>query len=260
MAFIYGTTSHENRIETGFLLTTEQYCMPRYPACRWTTVLGSIALLFVAIRTVPAQERVRVRAQALAQERAQEGAQERAQERAQVRAPGTVAIVIETPAGNIEVALDSARAPRTVANFLRYVDGGHFENGQFHRTVTPDNQPQDSVRIEVIQGSTRRVPRDSGFAAIALEPTSETGLRHMDGTISMARAGANTATSSFFIVIGKQPSLDAGGLRQKDGLGFAAFGNVTRGMEYVRGIQQSPHTNQNLTPAIPILRVRRAKP
>lgn len=173
---------------------------------------------------------------------------------------GMVDIVIETSVGNIDVALDSARAPRTVANFLRYVDSGHFENGQFHRTVTLENQPQDSVRIEVIQGSVRRMRPDSGFGAIDLEPTSETGLRHIEGTISMARASANTATSSFFIVIGSQPELDAGGRRQKDGLGFAAFGQVTRGMEYVRVIQNAPHTNQNLTPAIPILRVRRARP
>lgn len=162
--------------------------------------------------------------------------------------------------GNITVALDSARAPRTVTNFLRYVDNGHFENGQFHRTVTPDNQPRDSVRIEVIQGSVRRMRPDSGFGAITLEPTSVTGLRHADGTISMARAGPHTATSSFFIVIGPQPELDEGGHRQTDGYGFAAFGQVTSGMDIARAIQRAPHTAQNLTPAIAIFRIRRVNP
>lgn len=101
---------------------------------------------------------------------------------------------------------------------------------------------------------------DSGFGAIPLEPTSVTGLRHVDGTISMARAGPHTATSGFFIVIGHQPELDEGGKRQKDGQGFAAFGQVTKGMDVVRTIQRAPHTDQNLTPAIPILSVRRVTP
>lgn len=177
----------------------------------------------------------------------------------QTAASRTVDIFVETSIGNFTVALDSLHAPRTVTNFLRYVDSGHFTGGQFHRTVTPDNQPRDSVRIEVIQGSVRRMRPDSGFGAIALEPTNETGLRHVDGTISMARAGPNTATSSFFIVIGSQPELDEGGRRQKDGLGFAAFGRVTSGMDIVKAIQQAPHTDQNLTPVIPILRIRRVQ-
>jgi cyclase len=175
-------------------------------------------------------------------------------------APGIVPIVIETERGDIRVSLDSGRAPATVSNFLRYIDGGFFANGRFHRTVTADNQPRDSVRIEVIQGSTRSVPRDSAFAPIELERTSVTGLRHADGTISMARAGPNTATSSFFITIGAQPSLDEGGKRNADGLGFAAFGHVTDGMNVVRAIQQSPRSEQNLTPPIGIRGVRRVFP
>jgi peptidyl-prolyl cis-trans isomerase A (cyclophilin A) len=116
------------------------------------------------------------------------------------------------------------------------------------------------VRIEVIQARARNSQRDSGYAPIPLERTNTTGLRHTDGTLSMARAGANTATSAFFITIGDQPSLDEGGARNPDRQGFAAFGRVTRGMEVVRAIQNAPHLEQNLTPPVVITGVRRLTP
>jgi peptidyl-prolyl cis-trans isomerase A (cyclophilin A) len=171
---------------------------------------------------------------------------------------GTIAIVISTDRGDIGALLDSARAPVTVTNFLRYIDAGLFSGGQFHRTVTPENQPRDTVRIEVIQGRGRITQPDSGFAAIPLERTSVTGLQHLDGTLSMARAGANTARSAFFITIGNQPSLNEGGTRNPDRQGFAAFGRVTSGMEIVRAIQRAPHAEQNLTPPVMIRSIRRA--
>ena len=173
--------------------------------------------------------------------------------------PGMVRLVIETDRGNIAVALDSAHAPLTVTNFLRYVDRGAFTNGVFHRAVTMANQPNDSVKIEVIQGSANP-SRDSTmrFPPIALERTSVTGLHHRDGTLSMARAASpNSASSDFFICIGDQPSLDFGGRRNRDGQGFAAFGQVTSGMDVVRAIQQSPVNQQQLTPPIVIKRIRR---
>ncbi len=179
---------------------------------------------------------------------------------ANASSPGVVPLVISTERGDIAVSLDSAHAPVTVSNFLRYVDGGFFTNGRFHRTVTPDNQPRDSVKIEVIQGSARSMRPDSGFAPIALEKTGTTGLRHVDGTLSMARGGPNSATSSFFITIGAQPSLDEGGRRNADGQGFAAFGRVTSGMDVVRAIQRSARTEQNLTPPIAIRTIQRVNP
>jgi peptidyl-prolyl cis-trans isomerase A (cyclophilin A) len=169
-----------------------------------------------------------------------------------------VGIVISTERGEIRAVLDSAKAPITVTNFLRYVDAGLYSGGAFHRTVTPDNQPRDSVKIEVIQGRARRTQPDSGFAPIPLERTGVTGLGHGDGVLSMARSGPNSATSAFFITLGAQPALDEGGHRNLDGQGFAAFGRVTSGMDVVRMIQQAPHTDQNLTPAIVITGIRRA--
>jgi peptidyl-prolyl cis-trans isomerase A (cyclophilin A) len=170
------------------------------------------------------------------------------------RRPPTV-VRIETEMGRIEVEIDLQSAPVTANNFLRYVGAGHFTNGQFHRTVTLDNQPDNDVLIEVIQASVNPELSDSGFAPIALERTSLTGLEHSDGTVSMARGGPDSATSSFFICIGDQPSLDFGGKRNPDGQGFAAFGRVTHGMEVVRRIHRAPAEGQRLTPPVRILSI-----
>ncbi len=173
---------------------------------------------------------------------------------------GKIGIVISTDRGDILATLDSARAPVTVTNFLRYLDAGHFTGGAFHRTVTPENQPNDSVRIEVIQGRAGPGGQEAGFDPIPLERTGTTGLHHRDGTLSMARSTPNSATSSFFITIGDQPALDEGGNRNLDHQGFAAFGVVTSGMDVVRQIQRSPREGQTLVPAVLIRGIRRAAP
>lgn len=177
------------------------------------------------------------------------------------RAQAPVTVAIETSAGVIEVALEPARAPGTVANFLRYVDAGLYDGGRFHRAVRMDNQVRQDVKIEVIQGG--RDPAQAkarpGFGPIPLERTSVTGLRHVDGAISMARGNAaDSASSDFFLCIGDQPSLDFGGARAADGQGFAAFGRVVSGMDVVRAIQRGAtnEREQLLTP-VTIVRVAR---
>jgi peptidyl-prolyl cis-trans isomerase A (cyclophilin A) len=169
-------------------------------------------------------------------------------------ASGVRVVVLRTPQGPIEVEVDVARAPRTAANFLRYVEAGRYDGGVFHRTVRPDNQPGNAVKIEVVQAGAAPGPPD--FEPILLERTNRTGLRHLDGTVSMARDGPDTATSDFFICIGDQPELDFGGRRNPDGQGFAAFGRVRRGMEVVRAIQAAPADGQHLTPPVKILSAR----
>ena len=166
-------------------------------------------------------------------------------------------VLIETDHGTIEVEIDTANAPMTSANFLEYVDGGFYDGGQFHRTVTMENQPDNDVRIGVIQASINAERRDDQSPSIALERTNVTGLRHTDGAISMARGGPDTATSSFFFCINDQPSLDFGGDRNPDGQGFAAFGRVVSGMDVVRTIQRQPVEAQALTPPVRITRVSR---
>jgi peptidyl-prolyl cis-trans isomerase A (cyclophilin A) len=167
-------------------------------------------------------------------------------------------VVLQTELGEIEIEVDAARAPVTAANFLKYVDGRHYDGGTFHRTVKMDNQPDNEVKIEVIQAGVNPDRAKDGFPPIALERTSKTGLAHKDGAVSMARSGPDSATSGFFICINDQPSLDFGGRRNPDGQGFAAFGRVVRGMDVVRRIQQAPNTDaQRLTPPIKISAVTR---
>jgi peptidyl-prolyl cis-trans isomerase A (cyclophilin A) len=166
-------------------------------------------------------------------------------------------VKIATTLGEIRVAIDASHAPLTAANFLRYVDQKFYDGGVFHRTVTLRNQPTSDIKIEVIQAgiNPRREPEQ--FAPIPLERTSATGLRHLAGTLSMARDGPDTATSDFFICVTDQPSLDFGGRRNPDGQGFAAFGRVLSGMEVVRRIQRSRAHGQRLAPPVKILSIRR---
>lgn len=178
---------------------------------------------------------------------------------AQQASPGTVAVRIETSLGTILAEIDSVRAPISARNFLRYVDSSAYTGGRFHRTVTMDNQPRDTVRIEVIQGGANPSPTRTRFPAIPLERTNTTGLKHRDGTLSMARGGPDSATSDFFICVGDQPSLDFAGHRNLDGQGFAAFGQVTQGMDIVRVIQKRPADGQSLKPPIEIVRIERVR-
>lgn len=177
----------------------------------------------------------------------------------------TTRVVVQTELGDIVIELDGKRAPNTTANFLKYVDAGHYDGGTWHRTVKIDNQPESPVKIEVIQAGVNPDQAKEGFPAIALERTNVTGLLHKDGAVSMARGGADSATSGWFICINDQPSLDFGGARNPDGQGFAAFGRVVSGMDVVRKIQQAPSSAdrksnteaQRLTPPIKILKVAR---
>jgi peptidyl-prolyl cis-trans isomerase A (cyclophilin A) len=168
---------------------------------------------------------------------------------------GIIRVLVRTDLGDIELAIDSAHAPATATNFLRYVDARAYAGGKFHRTVTMANQPTNQYKIEVVQLSA--ADSTKSYPPIALERTSETGLKHVDGTVSMARAAPNSATSDLFICIGDQPELDFGGRRNADGQGFAAFGRVTKGMNVVRRIHESPARGQTLTPPIGILGIDR---
>jgi peptidyl-prolyl cis-trans isomerase A (cyclophilin A) len=175
------------------------------------------------------------------------------------RDDGLVHVIFETQKGQIEMALDRTRAPVTVENFLKYVDGGFYEGGEFFRTVrlNPDNQPQNDVKIEVIQANINPARRRERPPAIQMERTSVTGIKHLDGTLSMPRNAPGTERDGFSITIGAQPSMDYGGMRNPDGQGFTAFGRVVRGMDVVHAIHESSAEGQNLRPTIGIIRAYR---
>lgn len=141
--------------------------------------------------------------------------------------------LIQTTKGDVEIELYAKQAPVTVANFIRYIKSEAFTNGEFYRVVRLDND-NGNPKIEVIQGGAN--PEFTDFAPIPLETTAMTGIKHVDGTLSMARAEPNSATSAFFICIGDQPALDFAALRNPDGQGFAAFGKVIKGMDVVKAI------------------------
>ncbi len=152
-------------------------------------------------------------------------------------APQGVRVTMATSLGEIELELYPDKAPVTVENFLRLVDGEHLEGGTFYRVVSPHNDNGSPV-ISVIQGGIGDA--ESPFPPIAHETTAVTGLPHLDGSISMARAEVGTTTTEFFICIGDQPALDFGATRNDDGQGFAVFGRVIKGMDVVRAIHNSP--------------------
>jgi peptidyl-prolyl cis-trans isomerase A (cyclophilin A) len=174
-----------------------------------------------------------------------------------------VSVVFDTELGRITMEVDVAHAPITAANFLKYVDGRFYDGGVANRAVRPDNTLRHDVEIQVVQFQSDRTRQRELLPPIPLERTSVTGLKHVDGALSMARGGPDSATSSFFIAIGSQPELDFGGKRNADGQGFAVFGRVTGGMDVVKKIHQS-HTGtagaygtETLDPPIKIVKASR---
>ncbi len=143
-------------------------------------------------------------------------------------AAGLVHVRLETSDGPIILALEARRAPKTVANFLAYVDDGRFNGVSFYRAARRRADPRFGFIQGGIQTDARRI-----LPTFAHEPTSRTGILHTDGTISMARRlEPGSAGGNFFICVGAIPSMDAKG----DFIGYAAFGHVVSGMATVRRI------------------------
>jgi peptidyl-prolyl cis-trans isomerase A (cyclophilin A) len=174
---------------------------------------------------------------------------------------GDVLVRLDTSLGAIIIALKARQAPLTVANFLRYVDEKRYDGASFWRAA----KAPSVVDYGLIQGGLQGDPRGL-LPPIAHEPTTQTGLRHVDGTVSLARKAPGTGDSDFFICIGEAPYLDANPAGEGDNLGFAAFGQVVQGMEIVRKILNLPTpgkaTNpvmegQMLDPVVPIVTARR---
>ncbi|HEX6037559.1 peptidylprolyl isomerase [Longimicrobium sp.] len=167
--------------------------------------------------------------------------------------PRNPRVDVVTQFGTIRVEVDSARAPLTAANFLRYVDEGRYANASFYRVRGSEAELMQQ-RNAIVQGglymdddTTKLLP------PIGLESTQTTGLRHTDGTVSMARFGVNSARAEFFIVVGDQPHLD---YRDAQRQGYAAFGRVVDGMELVEQISKLPAQEERIARPIPFRVVR----
>jgi peptidyl-prolyl cis-trans isomerase A (cyclophilin A) len=175
-------------------------------------------------------------------------------------APGLapVRVLVQTSEGNITLELDLAHAPVSAGSFLRYVDARRFDGSEFYRAM------RTGPEVGLVQGGIRDA--NKLFPPIAHEPTSQTGLSHVDGALSMARFAPGSARADFSIMVGPQHYLDAGPGSGGDGLGYAVFGRVVEGMDVVRRMLAAPTSptegegamrGQMLSPRIRIISARR---
>ncbi|MBN2596139.1 peptidylprolyl isomerase [Labilibaculum sp.] len=164
-------------------------------------------------------------------------------------------VEITTTLGKIELEIFNDKAPVTATYFLENVKNNVFQDAFFYRVVRMDNQPNNNIKIEVIQGGLYFDSIVDTKPTIAHETTKETGILHTNGVISMARNQPGSASTEFFICIGDQPNLDFEGMRNPDGQGFATFGKVTKGMDVVKLIQQQKDNAQMLVERISILSI-----
>jgi peptidyl-prolyl cis-trans isomerase A (cyclophilin A) len=171
----------------------------------------------------------------------------------------TVRVLLTTSAGPITVEVEKDRAPITAANFLRYVDQKRLDGASFYRAV------KVQAGFGLVQGGVNNALKKV-LPPIKHEPTTQTGLSHLDGTISMARNAPGTAQGEWFITVGDQKTMDANPANPGDNLGFAAFGHVVEGMDVVRAILDLPTSptkgppgmqGQMLEPEVRIVTARR---
>lgn len=151
---------------------------------------------------------------------------------AQAAAPATVRVVLTTNEGPITLELEAAKAPKTTANFLRYLDAKRLDGIDFYRAMRLGDTGG------IIQAGVRD-PR-KWYPPLPHEPTTQTGLKHVAGTISMARLEPGSARADFFILASDIPGFDANPALPGDNAGFAAFGHVVDGMEIVNRILLAP--------------------
>jgi peptidyl-prolyl cis-trans isomerase A (cyclophilin A) len=181
--------------------------------------------------------------------------------RTTLAATGKPRVVIRTGRGSIVVELEDRKAPLTSANFLHYVDAHAYDGATFFRAARSPDNPKEGTVVGAPG------PKIRPFPPIAHESTTKTGLKHLNGTLSLGRFDPGTATDNFFLCVGDQPYLDAHPGAPGDNLGYAAFGQVVDGMAVVEKILSLPtngktkfadQRGQWLKPPVPILSMRRS--
>lgn len=158
-------------------------------------------------------------------------------------APGVVRLTMTTSEGPLVLELAADKAPLTVANFLKYVDAGRYNGGEIYRGMTISSNPL----MGLVQGGAKP---GKPIPPVPHEPTTQTGLKHVDGTVSLARYAPGTGTSDFFICVGDAGYLDANPAATGDNAGFAAFGRVVEGMDIVKRILVMPKSQKADNPAM----------
>ena len=137
-------------------------------------------------------------------------------------------VLLKTNKGDITLTLDSAKAPKTVANFLEYVKEGHYDSTIFHRVI--DNF--------MIQGGGMTAGLKEKSSGAQIENEADNGLKNERGTVAMARTSdPHSATAQFFINVGDNDFLNHSA-KNAQGWGYAVFGKVTDGMDIVDTIRK----------------------
>ena len=172
--------------------------------------------------------------------------------------PADVRVTMLTEQGPVVIAVHSGKAPVTAANFLKYVDQKRLDGTAFYRGV-------GAADYGFVQGGTQNDPKRI-LPPIAHEPTSQTGLVHDEGALSMARYAPGSATGDFFVVLGRMPSMDAHPDASGDNQGFAVFAHVVEGLDVIKAILIAPKSptkgegvmkGQMLETPVKIISVRR---
>lgn len=146
-------------------------------------------------------------------------------------AAAPVRVLLETTMGNITLELDAAKAPKTVANFVQYVKGKHYDGLTFHRVISGF----------MIQGGGYDKDYNQRDTRASIDNEAKNGLKNVRGSIAMARTSdPHSASSQFFINHGNNDFLDYPG---QDGWGYAVFGKVVEGMDVVDKIAAAPTGN-----------------
>lgn len=149
-------------------------------------------------------------------------------------------IKLTTNHGTITLELDAEKAPKTVANFIAYVESGHYDNTIFHRVI-------DGF---MIQGGGFEPGMKQKDVGEPIENEAKNGLKNATGTVAMARTSdPHSATAQFFINVGENDFLDNG--RCQDGWGYCVFGKVTDGMDVVNAIRKVKTRNSGFHQNVP---------
>ncbi len=167
-------------------------------------------------------------------------------------------VLLTTDYGEIEVELFPDKAPKSVAAFLLYVDSGYYKNSSFYRVLSNENVPSE-YNSGLIQGGIFKTNSSLllKIPGIEHETTRQTNLLHVSGTVSLARTTPGSASTEFFICVGDQPQFDSNASTSVDGVGFAAFGKVFKGMYIVRKIQNNPSLGDSFKRDIKITTIER---
>ena len=163
----------------------------------------------------------------------------------------SMTVEFHTAQGIITIALYPDQAPISVNHFVQLVNNGTFNNSSFYRAVRQDNTPtfemRSGERVAIKQGGIIQggIGEEQVIPiSIDHESTLQTGLKHVDGSLSWGRPNNGRASTEFFICVGEQPQYNAPSPVNLDGQGYAVFGQVIQGMEIVKKIHQQATQGQ----------------